>query len=157
MNAQTSSDSHLRWWWPAFVMMAIIFLGSTDLGAASHQSRFLVPFLQWLGLDAAAIQGGILAFRKCAHLTEYALLAALLWRGLWRRPVVTPRTPWRLRDAALPFGICVLYAGLDEVHQAFVPSRSGSPVDVMIDGGGAAIGLALLWLWHHSRRSPSTS
>lgn len=138
-------------------MMAIIFLGSTDLGAASHQSRFLLPLLQWLGFGDPAIRGFILAIRKCAHLTEYALLAVLLCRGLWRRPVVTPRTPWRPLDVALPFGICVLYATLDEIHQAFVPSRSGSPVDVMIDAGGAAIGLALLWLWHRSRRAPSTT
>jgi VanZ family protein len=137
-------------------MMAIIFIGSTDLGAASHQSRFLIPLLQWLGLGEAAIRGVILTLRKCAHLTEYALLAVLLWRGLWRRPVLTPRAPWRLRDAVLPFGICVLYATLDEIHQAFVPSRTGSPVDVMIDAGGAAIGLALLWLWHRSRPARST-
>ena len=155
MNEPLTPPSALRWWWPALGMMAIIFIGSTDLGSASHQSRLLIPLLQWLGLGEAAIRGVILTVRKCAHLTEYAFLAVLLWRGLWRRPVLPARTPWRVHAAALPFGICVLYAALDEVHQAFVPSRTGSLVDVMIDAGGAAIGLTLLWLWHRSRRARS--
>ena len=68
--------------------------------------------------------------RKGAHMTEYAILAGLLWLAL------------RYELAAL--GLALLYAGSDELHQAFVGGRHGSPVDVAIDGIGAAVGLVVL-------------
>lgn len=151
MNRPQESRPWLRWWWPVPAMMIMIFIGSTDLGAASHQSRFLVPFLQWVGIGEVAIRGIIFAIRKAAHLSEYAIFAILLWRALRRRPILRLRKPWPWWEAALPFGICVLYAALDEIHQAFVPSRTGSAGDVMIDATGAAMGLALLWWWHCGR------
>lgn len=157
MTKPVKESQWLRWWWPVLVMMTTIFIASTDLGAASHQSRFLIPVLQWLGFGDAAIGAIILTIRKCAHLTEYALFAVLLWRALRRRPILIPRLAWPLRDAALPFGLCALYATLDEIHQALVPSRTGSAVDVMIDATGAAIGLTLLWRWHRGRQVRSTT
>jgi VanZ family protein len=66
--------------------------------------------------------------RKCAHATEYAVLAVLLVRALER-----PR---------LAFALAVVYAASDEFHQTFVRGRHGSPYDVLIDAAGAAIGLA---------------
>lgn len=68
--------------------------------------------------------------RKGAHLTEYAILAALLRRALGSEV------------AAL--AAAVAYAGTDELHQTFVRGRHGSPVDVAIDGIGAAAGLIVL-------------
>jgi VanZ family protein len=68
--------------------------------------------------------------RKCAHMTEYAVLAALLYRAL---------------DRELPaFLAAVGYAATDEFHQHFVPGRHASVVDVAIDAVGATIGL-LAW------------
>ena len=132
-------------------MMVIIFIGSTDLGAASHQSRFLLPILRWLGFDDPAVRGIILAIRKLGHLTEYALLAIFLWRAWMLRPVFRPPMSWHWREAILPFAICVGYALLDEFHQSFVPSRGASLMDVLIDACGALIGLMLLWRWHRAR------
>ena len=75
--------------------------------------------------------------RKLAHLCEYAILGALLVRAL---------------RAPLPaFGLGVLYAVSDEVHQAFVPGRLGSPVDVAIDATGVALGI-LAWQALSARR-----
>jgi VanZ family protein len=68
--------------------------------------------------------------RKCAHMTEYAVLAALLYRAL---------------DRELPALLATLaYAATDEVHQHFVSGRHASAVDVAIDAVGATIGL-LAW------------
>ncbi len=122
-------------------MMAIIFIGSTDLGAMSHQSRFLVRLLRWLGFGDVAISGIILAIRKLAHLTEYALLAIFLWRAWMLRPAFRPPVQWPWTEALVPFFICVGYALLDEFHQSFVPSRQASLTDVLIDVCGAIIGL----------------
>ena len=69
--------------------------------------------------------------RKCAHVTEYAVLGALLYRALEREA------------PALAAGIA--YAATDEFHQHFVHGRHGSPVDVGIDAVGVALGM-LVWL-----------
>jgi VanZ family protein len=69
--------------------------------------------------------------RKGAHVTEYAVLGALLYRALGREPL------------ALAVGIA--YAATDELHQSFVRGRHASPVDVAIDAVGLAAGM-LLWL-----------
>src|SRR5919204_1324201 len=69
--------------------------------------------------------------RKGAHITEYAVLGALLYRALQREP------------QALAAGIA--YATTDELHQHFVRGRHASPVDVAIDAVGLALGM-LLWL-----------
>jgi VanZ family protein len=69
--------------------------------------------------------------RKCAHVTEYAILGALTLRALGRE---------------LPaFLAAVAYAASDELHQHFVRGRHSSPVDVAIDAVGIAIGL-LAWV-----------
>jgi VanZ family protein len=69
--------------------------------------------------------------RKGAHVTEYAVLGALLYRALGREPI------------ALAAGIA--YAATDELHQHFVQGRHASPVDVAIDAVGVALGM-LVWL-----------
>ncbi|TML05206.1 MAG: VanZ family protein [Actinobacteria bacterium] len=69
--------------------------------------------------------------RKGAHVTEYAILGALLYRALEREV------------PALAAGIA--YAATDELHQHFVRGRHASPVDLGIDAAGVALGM-VLWL-----------
>jgi VanZ family protein len=68
--------------------------------------------------------------RKGAHVTEYAILGALLLRALGRQ------TP------AAAAGIA--YAATDELHQHFVRGRHASPLDVAIDAVGITLGVYLL-------------
>ena len=67
--------------------------------------------------------------RKVAHVTEYAVLGALLVRAT--------------RRGIPAFLLGVAYAASDEVHQHFVPGRHATPVDVAIDAVGVALGVAL--------------
>jgi VanZ family protein len=101
--------------------------------------RLWLPVVLWAALIFAfssvpdlgtGLGGWDLALRKVAHAAEYAVLGALLARAL------------RSRVTAGVVG--VLYAVSDEVHQAFVPGRLGSPVDVAIDAVGVVAGV-LLW------------
>jgi len=71
-----------------------------------------------------------LVLRKIAHAGEFAILGALLLRAL--------------RDELPALGLGVAYAASDELHQHFVEGRVGSPLDVLIDSVGVAIGV-LLW------------
>jgi VanZ family protein len=70
-----------------------------------------------------------LVLRKIAHMTEYAILAALLVRAL-RQP------GW-----AVALGIA--YSISDEVHQSFISGRHGSPFDVVVDAIGVVVGAVL--------------
>src|SRR5205814_9219426 len=74
----------VRYWMPAIVWMAIIFLGSTDMLSAEHTSRILAPFLRWIDpqISLVALNAIKLGIRKLGHLTEYAILAMLVWRAL---------------------------------------------------------------------------
>src|ERR1039458_4955854 len=84
-------------------------------------------------------------FRKTCHLTEYAVLAWLFWRAI-RKPVKHDPRPWHWTEAGLALAIVFLYAAGDELHQAFVPSRTAQISDVLIDTCGGAVALLLLWL-----------
>ncbi len=81
-----------------------------------------------------------LILRKIAHLTEYAILGALLLRALGR--------PW------LAIAAGALYAGSDEIHQHFVRGRHGAWYDVVIDTVGVTIGVIA---WSRVRRQSGIS
>jgi VanZ family protein len=121
--------------------MLIISLASTDAMSSEHTSRFIIPFLHWLKPDIspAAIDKIHFLMRKAAHLTEYAILAALLWRAL------DHGGKRRWSEQVLTFLCAASFAALDEFHQSFVPSRGASKYDVMIDSCGALIGLLIRW------------
>jgi len=103
--------------------------------------------LRWLypGISQARLEQVHALVRKTGHVTEYALLAVLIWRGL-RQPDKGDTAPFHWREAAWALSLAVAYAATDEVHQAFVRGRYGSVVDVAIDAAGAGAGLFLLWL-----------
>ena len=101
-------------WLPVFAWAAVIFAFSS------------VPSL------SSGLGGWDLLLRKLAHLTEYAILAVLLFRALGREL------------PAFLFGLA--YSLSDEIHQHFVSGRHASPIDVAIDSAGLLLGLLALRL-----------
>lgn len=126
--------------------MGLIFYGSTGLLSAQNTSRFIGPLLRWAcpGISDQAVEAVQVIVRKGGHLTEYAVLALLLWRAR-RQPVQQEPRPWRWSDARWAMGTATLYAVTDEIHQALVVSRQGSAWDVLLDAVGAAAGLLAVW------------
>ena len=131
--------------------LLLIFIGSTDLLAAVQTSRIIGPLLRWLkpDLSAEAIAQVQFFTRKGAHVTEYAVLAALLWRAVRGS---APAAKMSLLFFT-SWGICAVFAVSDEFHQSFVPSRTASPVDVIIDVCGALTGLLICLSAAARRRS----
>lgn len=138
------SVKYVKAWLPALIWMGVIYLMSAASGEVSgEQSGRLVSILSavygfftggaQIPPDALALLHTLL--RKAAHMTEYAVLSLLYLRALSKSGARRPAL-WALM-------LCVLYAATDEIHQAFVPDRGPSPVDVMIDACGAAAALAL--------------
>ncbi len=75
--------------------------------------------------------------RKMAHFSEYLLLAVLTL-------CLARSYQLKLKTSAVISGAyCLFYAITDEVHQLFVPGRSGEVLDVCIDFSGALTGILL--------------
>lgn len=114
------SRARTAWrWLPALAWMAAIFMLSSQSGLRVSE-------------DDAVDR----PLRTLAHVVAYAALAGLLLAAIsgGRRPTI--------RDALLAIAIATLYGISDEIHQAFVPDRSGRLQDVLIDAAGAVIGAA---------------
>jgi VanZ family protein len=126
---------------PLFGWMLLIFVGSTDVLSAEQTSRLVVPFLLWLDPQesVATITTVHFALRKLGHFAEYAILATLLWCAL-RGTLIAFRS---FVIVGFVLFASAVFAASDEIHQSFVPSRTASPNDVMIDICGAAIALAI--------------
>ena len=128
-----------RYWLPPVLWMAVIVGLSTDAGSSEHTESWLLPVFRTLAPWATPVQleGLHWLMRRLAHLSEYAILAALWLRAFVRGRSLTPRTA-----GLLALAISVAWAILDELHQSFVPSRSASVADVLVDSVGAVVALA---------------
>lgn len=140
----------LRRYGPLVVWMAIIFFASTGSMSASKTSRILRPLLLWLfpGITEEGLHFGHFLLRKGAHLTEYGVLALLAARAF----LSSTRDVLRRRVYVASFCLVALYALLDEFHQSFVSTRTGTIYDSLIDMAGGATALAVLAAWR-ARRS----
>ena len=136
----------LKYWLPPIVWMILIFSASADAHSYQHSSALFEPLLHRLfpQISQAHVELIHHLFRKAGHVTEYALLALLLWRAI-RQPQKNEQRPWRWDEAGLSLASVFLYAASDEFHQIFVPSRTPLVSDVCIDTCGGAFGLILLW------------
>ncbi len=143
----------LFYWLPVLFWMCLIFTASGDSASFKHSSRILEPLLNWLLPDLSADQRDLVVtlFRKCAHLTEYAILALLFLRARRQTPRGS-RRPWLWNQAAEALWFVMFYASTDEFHQTFVPTRDGCVRDVMIDSSGAVAGLLLCWAFGRWRK-----
>ena len=123
--------------------MVLIFIGSSDMLSAQHTSWFLTPFLRWLDptISASTIATIHFMVRKLGHFTEYAVLSLFLWRAL--RASLIGKSDAAV--AAISFGLAALFAASDEFHQSFIPTRTASPHDVLVDCIGAAFAIAICW------------
>ncbi len=132
--------SIFRYWLPPLACMAVVMTLSSDEFAATETGSVLLPMFAWLlpGASPATLDALHGAVRKLAHLIEYGVLAALWLRALRARPGWS----W-CGAAATAVAISVFWGAVDEAHQTTVVSRTGSPLDVLLDGAGACIGVAL--------------
>ena len=152
--------SFVKFWVPVLVWLAIIFGASGDRSSGQRSSRIIAPIVRWFVPDISQkrLDTIVHAVRKTAHVTEYAILALLLFRALakFARFVPAQPSPFPWRAALFAFAFAALYATTDEFHQTFVPSRTGQVSDVFIDSSGAAAGLFALWFvgrWRNRWRS----
>ena len=148
--APPTKRSRLWRYGPVALWVGLIFFASTGNLSAPNTSRIIRPLLLWLFPDIA--EGTLLQVhvfvRKAAHFTEYAILALLAARAFLSSPGARLRRSWWLASFAL-VASCAL---LDEYHQSFVSTRTGTIYDSLIDIAGGACALAAVALWRAARR-----
>ena len=145
-------------WIPALVGIAVIVVESTAMMSAANTSRWLLPL--WIRLfgPIAPERWEVVHhyIRKTGHFVGYGLVSLGFFHA-WRftlesRWPAWPPASWlRFRNAAALALVCtLLLASWDEWHQSFIPGRTSSPRDVLLDFCGAlaahAVVLALVVL-----------
>ena len=113
--------------------MTVVLAMSSAAFSADATGSLLHPLLTWLMPWLTPDHVGLIhaMTRKAAHVSEYAILAALWLRAFARSAMRPASAAW------LAVGLSVACAVLDETHQAFVPERTGSAGDVLVDTLGA--------------------
>jgi VanZ family protein len=147
--ARPSWPNRLWRYGPLALWLALISFASTNMFAASNTSHIIGPLLRWLFPSITDAQLAVVHFstRKLAHFTEYAILALLAARAF----IPSTKELLRRRWFWCALVLVALYALLDEYHQSFVPTRTASIYDSMIDTAGGATALGLLTLWRTRR------
>lgn len=125
--------SRLVTWAPPIVWTTVVLAMSSAAFSADSTRSVLHPLLgwllPWLTAEHVVLLHGLA--RKAAHFAEYAILAGLWLRAFTRSGMPVARSAW------LALGAGVACAVVDETHQAFLPSRTGSAADVLLDTLGA--------------------
>lgn len=135
---------HLRYWVVVVLWMGVISYLSTDAFSASNTHRYLDPFLRWLFPDLTnpEVLRMHSVVRKLAHFGEFFVLSGLAY---WAQRAGRA-TAWRGRWALQALLLVVVYASIDELHQAFTNNRTASLADSGVDGLGGAAAQALIFL-----------
>ena len=159
-SRQVRSASSRFWRYGPLVLWAVlIFIGSGDVLSGSHTS-ILLRAIRWLFPNVRDEPLAVfhLLVRKAGHLTEYGILATLAARAFRPSSHDLLRRHWFW----ISWLLAIAYALTDEFHQSFVPSRTASIYDSLIDSAGALIALTIIWLrWrksepHRKRASAGT-
>ncbi len=130
-------------WFLTLAWAAVIFHFSTEGYGSSFSGWFLAKTLAFLHLAVSpyTFRTLNLLLRKSAHLTEYGILALLLYRTFLNRT----HFEWRPHTAAWSVLVAGLYALTDELHQLFEPGRGPSLTDCGIDAAGALLGILAIY------------
>ena len=156
-----SDPHHLLKAWIALILWLIVIAMESSANFSAHNTgRILYPLFHFLfGLGHSSFERWHFFLRKGGHVFGYGLLSILLFRA-WRETLPTIGSPeWTFRWANISVLGTALVASLDEWHQSYIPSRTGSVQDVILDtcaGIGAQIFVFLWIVVRTSRQSRST-
>ena len=150
-----SRPSLLRAWWPAAAWVGIIAFESTDIFSSEHTSGMLYPLLVRIfgHIDYYTFFVFHHYLRKTGHVIGYGMLGLLLLRG-WRATFGQTRALlWR--TSLLSWLGTAFVAAMDEWHQSYIPSRTGTWRDAALDSIAGAAFLLLSYFWLRSMEKQS--
>jgi VanZ family protein len=150
-------------WLAAFLWMLLIFSLSSQPASQSSElsgniTKVIIEIISKiipLDIESSTTTDFILQFdhmvRKFAHGSVYFVLAILIMNAFMKSGGEVFRT------AACTLIFCIFYAVGDEVHQLFVPGRSGQIKDILIDSIGAIVGIGLYGMISRIKRNIMTN
>jgi VanZ family protein len=128
-------------WLPAILGIVVIACESTDTFSSANTSEPLRHLWEMMAgpVSNAAWETIHRNIRKTGHVIGYGMLSGLFFRAwfLTFREFLGRRVQeWQ--TSSLLALVCTLAVGSsDELHQKLLPSRTSSPLDVVVDMAGA--------------------
>jgi len=133
--------------------LGVIRLESTDLASAHNTTNLLYSVLSTVAphIHPKFVEQLDEVLRKTGHFVGYGILGALVFlalrntnrdrlRPLLQRPWgIYLRDWWRGEWVVIGILFTIVTAAYDEIHQTFIPSRTGRWQDVVLDTLGAAV------------------
>jgi VanZ family protein len=150
----SSSRSPRFWisaWLPVAIGVAVIAIESTVWLGADQTSTPLRRAYEFLFGPVNDTQWPAIhrLIRKSGHFIGYGLLCLTWLRAWWK--VLRTFAFWRCAVLGL---ICTaLVASCDEWHQTFLPNRTGTPWDVLLDCCGATATIVLVFAYARTFRA----
>lgn len=133
-------------------MVVIFYFSSRSGDVSAYQSNEFneilknsVPEVYSVVDNMVKVGFKIFSIRKLAHMFLYMMLTILLYiptKGVFEK---------YKQSLIMTIGVSISYAILDEIHQLFVPGRSGQIQDVMIDFIGIIVGIMMIMLFYKLR------
>jgi VanZ family protein len=154
-SASNSRRFPWREWAAGIVWLILIAIESTPWLSFQNTGHLLYQVVSSLlgSANASEISFVNAAMREVGHVTGYGVLSWLLFRA-WRATLRSPDGPgWAISWSAVAFVMTAGVASLDEWHQTFLPSRTGSIHDVYLDSAAALIAQLLIFAFLRRRRS----
>jgi len=129
-------------WIPAGICVLLVMISSSDNFSSDNTSSILRPLVEGiLGPFANHVWVKLLYdVRKTGHFFGYGFVSVVFFRA-WRMTFRLSRSysavTASLRAAAIALLSTLVLCSADEFHQSFLPKRTGSPFDVLLDMCGA--------------------
>jgi VanZ family protein len=132
-----SKRSFLSAWIPVFVWLGVIAFESTQGMGSVHTAGMLAACFAALHIhvDTQQLEKINHALRKAGHFCGYGILCVVFFRA-WQMTIPLTKL---MRVLALALFCTLLVASADEIHQSFLPGRTASPLDVLLDLTGALL------------------
>jgi VanZ family protein len=154
-----TSKSLLRNWWPVVFWLGVIRAESSNAASAQNTGALLYKIISAIAphIRPELVERLDAVLRKTGHFLGYAILSALVLlalrktnrdrlRALLQRPWGSClHDLWRMEWAMLSVILTIVTASLDEIHQSFIPSRTGAWQDVVLDTCGAIVVLSIMY------------
>ncbi len=155
-----------RIWWPVAVALIVIAFESTSTFSSQNTSGWIRPWIErFVGhINDQVWQVGHHLARKTGHFVGYGSLALTLlraWLYTLGQDVRLTLARWRWGSVWRAIAGTFVVASLDELHQSFMPSRTGLFSDVVLDTVGGSVLCGVVWLvfgwWRKAKTSDPNS
>jgi VanZ family protein len=151
--ANCPANSNFLTWLPVALFLGIFAMESTRQFGSDHTSAPLHHIFQMFFGSALDADWSFIhhIIRKTGHFTAYGTFSLFAYKAAasYLRDRITNPLHRQQLSHSLAIAATLAAASADEIHQSFLPNRSGSLSDVLLDTAGAVtLQLALIILFH---------